>query len=50
MDLEQRVIENCRELMKRTVKVNMINKYGKVMFCEFAFDAADYCNEVGRGK
>ena len=49
-DLERKVLDNCRELMKRTVKVNLINKYGKVKFCEFAINATDFCNEVGRGK
>ena len=45
-DLQNRVLEKSHEVMKKTVKVNTINKYGKVFFCELAFDASAFCNNL----
>lgn len=45
-DLELKVLENCRDLMERTVKVSMINKYQKVSYTEIAFTATDFCNNL----
>ena len=28
-ELKLKVVENCRELMRRTVKINMVNKYNR---------------------
>lgn len=40
------MLENCREIMKKTVKVEMINKYQKVFYAELAFSAEDFCNSL----
>ena len=44
--IELKVLENCRDLMQRTVKVNMINKYQKVSYMEVGFTATDFCNNL----
>ena len=40
------MVENCRDLMKRTVKVQMINKYSKVFLAEICFSAVEYLDQV----
>ena len=32
--------------MRRTVKVNMINKYSKNFYMEFGITATDFCNNL----
>lgn len=45
-DLELKVLENCRELMQKTVKVQMINKYSKVFYGELGLSATEFCNNL----
>jgi len=41
-----KVLENCRELMQKTVKVHEINKFSKVFYGELAFTATDFLNNL----
>ena len=45
-DCQSKVIENTRNLMKRTVRVHMINKYQRVFLAEMAFDASEFLNNM----
>ena len=45
-ELDSKVIENCRELMKKTVKVNTINKYQKVFYAELGITSAQFCDNM----
>lgn len=45
-ELDSKVLDSCRALMKKTVKVNTINKYQKIFYGELGITATQFCNNI----